>query len=273
MNKTYFFMAGLPRSGSTLLKSILNQNPIIHTEPVSPVLELTHYTNAYFQDSEQYLGYPKPKSAHKVISSIIDDYYDEVEKPIVIDHCRAWSNNIQMLKTFVTPNPKIICPVRNITEILTSFITMIRRNSDQVSFVDQHLIEMGLPINDDNRCHYLMSKDGIVEQALWAQSQAFIRGDDKKYLCMIEYDDLIEKPEETMRKIYEFLDLDYYKHHFNNIENTHREIDDQWYLKDMHYVRKKLEKKSKNPQDILSVDILNRYSNLEYWKYSNHRYF
>ena len=90
---------------------------------------------------------------------------------------------------------------------------------------------------------------------------------------MIEYDDLIEKPEETMRKIYEFLNLDYYKHHFNNIENTHREIDDQWYLKDMHYVRKKLEKKSKNPQDILSVDILNRYSNLEYWKYSNHRYF
>ena len=273
MNKKYYFMAGLPRSGSTMLKSIINQNPNIHTEPVSPVLELTHYTNQYFMDSEQYLGYPKPNSAYKVISSIIEDYYDEVEKPIIIDHCRAWSNNIQMLKTFVTSNPKIICPVRNITEILTSFITMIRRNSDQVSFVDQHLIDSGLPINDDNRCHYLMSKDGIVEQALWAQSQAFIRGDDKKYLHLVEYDDLIQKPNETMEGIYEFLELDNYQHDFNHIENAHREVDDQWYLKDMHYVREKLEKKSKKPEDILSDDILNKYSNLEYWKYSNHRYY
>jgi hypothetical protein len=36
-----------------------------------------------------------------------------------------------------------------------------------------------------------MSKEGIVEQALWAQSQAFIRGDQKN-LLMVEYDDLIE---------------------------------------------------------------------------------
>ena len=104
MNKTYYFMAGLPRSGSTLLKSILNQNPELHTEPVSPVLELTHYTNTYFQDSEQYLGYPKPKSAHKVISSILEDYYDDVEKPFIIDHCRAWSIQI----TYRTKFPRRI---------------------------------------------------------------------------------------------------------------------------------------------------------------------
>ena len=149
---------------------------------------------------------------------------------------------------------------------------MIRRNSDQVSFIDQHLIEKGFPITDDNRCHYLMSKEGIVEQALWAQSQAFIRGD-QKYLLMVEYDDLINAPNETMKKIYEFLELDFYSHNFDRIENTHREIDDQWYLKDMHYVRNKLEKKSQSPESILSEEILNRYKNLEYWKYSNNKYF
>ena len=265
-------MAGLPRSGSTLLKSILNQNPELHTEPVSPVMELMYWNDFYFTDSEQYLGYPKPKSAHKIVSSNIEDYYFDIEKPIIIDHCRAWSNNIERLKTYITPNPKIICPVRNITEILTSFITMIRRNSDQVSFIDQYLIDKGLPITDDNRCEYLMSKDGIVEQALWAQAQAFIRGD-QKYLLMVEYDDLIQKPNEVMKKIYEFLEIDFYSHNFEKIENTHREIDDQWYLKDMHHVRSKLEKKSSNPKNILSCNILNKYNNLEYWKYSNHEYF
>ena len=273
MNKPYYFMAGLPRAGSTLLKSLLNQNPSIHTEPVSPVMELMYWNDHYFTESEQYLGYPKPKSAHKVVSSIIDDYYFDVEKPIIIDHCRAWSNNIERIKTYITPEPKIICPVRNIVEVLTSFITMVRRNSDQVSFIDQYLIEKGLPINDDNRCHYLMSKDGIVEQALWAQSQAFIRGDDKKHLLMVEYDDLINSPQGTMDRIYDFLEIESYSHCFDKIDNVHRENDDQWYLKDMHHVRSKLEKKSKKPEDILSDNILNMYSNLEYWKYSDHKYF
>jgi sulfotransferase len=273
MNKTYYFMAGLPRSGSTLLKSIIDQNPNIHANPVSPVMELMYWNDHYFTDSEQYLGYPKPKSAHKVISSIIDNYYFDTEEPIVIDHCRAWSNNIERIKTYITPNPKIICPVRNVLEVLTSFITMVHRNSEQVSFIDQHLIEKGLEITDDNRCDYLMSKEGIVEQALWAQSQAFIRGDDKKHLLMVEYDDLVNCSDETMRRIYEFLELDYYKHDFKNVENKHREIDDQWYLKDMHYVRKEVKKKSKKPEDVLSTYILNKYSNLEYWKYSNHRYY
>jgi sulfotransferase len=273
MNKTYYFMAGLPRSGSTLLKSIIDQNPNIHANPVSPVMELMYWNDHYFTDSEQYLGYPKPKSAHKIISSIIDNYYFDTEEPIVIDHCRAWSNNIERIKTYITPNPKIICPVRNVLEVLTSFITMVHRNSEQVSFIDQHLIEKGLEITDDNRCDYLMSKEGIVEQALWAQSQAFIRGDDKKNLLMVEYDDLVNCSDETMRRIYEFLELDYYKHDFKNVENKHREIDDQWYLKDMHYVRKEVKKKSKKPEDVLSTYILNKYSNLEYWKYSNHRYY
>ena len=150
---------------------------------------------------------------------------------------------------------------------------MVHRNSDQVSFIDQHLIEKGFPVNDDNRCDYLMSKEGIVEQALWAQSQAFIRGDDKKNLLMVEYDDLVNSSDETMRKIYEFLELDYYQHDFGNVENKHREIDDQWYLKDMHHVRKEVKKKSKKPEDVLSNYILNKYSNLEYWKYSDHRYY
>ena len=90
---------------------------------------------------------------------------------------------------------------------------------------------------------------------------------------MIEYEDLIERPEETMKGIYELLELDDYSHDFNCIENKQRESEDQWNLKDMHNVRQKLEKKSKRPEDILSGDILNKYSNLEYWKYSNHRYY
>lgn len=269
--KTYHFMAGLPRSGSTLLKSLIDQNPNIHTEPVSSVMELMYHTEEYFKQSEQYQGYQKPQNAHKIISSFIENQYYEREEEIIIDHCRAWPNNIERLKTYITPNPKIICPVRNITEVLTSFITMIHRNSDEFNFIDKALIDGGFSVDDDNRCQYLMGDDGIVEQALWAQSQAFVRHDDK-YLLMVEYDDLVNTPEETMRRIYNFLEVDYYHHDFNNVQNNHRESEDQWNLKDMHYVRDRVKKTSKNPEDVLSPFILNRYKKLEYWKYPDSPY-
>lgn len=269
--KTYHFMAGLPRSGSTLLKSILDQNPNLHTNPVSPVMELMYHTEEYFKKSEQYLAYEKPKNAHKIIKSYIENYYYEREEDIIIDHCRSWPNNIERIKTYITPNPKIICPVRDILEILTSFIDMIHRNSDQTSFIDEHLMEKGFTVDDDNRCKYLMGDDGIVEQSLWSLSQAFIKND-TKHLLLVEYNDLVNTPEETFKRIYEFLELDYYSHNFMSIENTHREKEDQWSLKDMHHVRQKLQKTSKNPEEVLSPHILNKYSKLEYWKYPDSLY-
>ena len=271
MNQSYYFMAGLPRAGSTLLKSIINQNPNVHTEPVSPVMELMYHTEEYFKQSEQYIGYPKPENAYKIIRSYVENYYYNIDKPVIIDHNRAWPNNIERIKAYITPNPKIICPVRDVAEVLTSFITMIHRNSDEVSFVDEYLIEKGYTVDDDNRCQYLMGDDGIVDQALWAQSQAFLRND-TKHLLMVEYDDIVDQPDETMRRIYDFLEVDYYQHDFNNVANTHRESEKQWNLKDMHHVRKQVKRISKRPEDVLSPRILNKYKKLEYWKYPDSPY-
>lgn len=273
MNHTYYFMGGLPRAGSTLLKSIIDQNPNIYSGPISPVMELMYHTEEYFKTSEQYLGYPRPESAYKIIQSYADNFYFNKEESIIIDHCRSWPNNIERIRTYLNPNPKIICPVRDVVEILASFVSMVHRNSDQLSFIDKNLIDNGATVDDENRCNYLMSDDGIVEQALWAQSQAFIRGDDKKYLLIVEYNDLIEDPEGTMRRVYNFLEVDYYEHDFNNIENKHRELDTEVFsLKDMHHVRKKVEKISKKPEDIFTPHILNKYRKLEYWKYPDSPY-
>ena len=272
MNHQYYFMAGLPRSGSTLLKSILNQNPNIFASPISPVMELMYWNEDYLKRSEQYLAYPKPKSAFQIISGMLDQFYFDIAQPVVIDHCRAWPNNIERIKTYITPNPKIICPVRDVLEILTSFIDLIERNKNQESFVDKHLRESGLPVNNDSRCEHLMSDIGIVGQSLWSQYQAFVKND-TKHLLFVEYNDLIENPNETMSKIYEFLELESYSHDFQNIHNSHRELDNEIYaLKDMHYVRKQLKKVSKKPENLLSDYILNKYSKQEYWKYSDHKY-
>ena len=77
----------------------------------------------------------------------------------------------------------------------------------------------------------------------------------------------MNSPEETMKKIYEFLGEEYFEHDFKNIENIHRENDKEVYgLADMHEVRNKLGKVSKDPKDVLSENILNLCKGTEFWR-------
>lgn len=266
MHKTYFFESGLPRSGSTLLSAILNQNPDIHCGAISPVLEIMYYTEQYFEGSEQALAYPKPEQHHKIISSVIDNYYSDVDKSIVVDKCRAWPNNVDRIQEYLAKDPKILCPVRDVLEILASFIQMIHRNSNQVSFVDKALKDYGYEVNDDNRCDYLMSPEGIVDQSLYAFGEGFVKGCEK-YMHIIEYNDLVNSPEETMRKVYQFLEIPHYKHDFSNVSHKYRERDNEIYgLSDMHEIRKQVKKTSKRPEEVLSDYVLNKYSGMEFWR-------
>ena len=272
MNQSYYFMAGLPRAGSTLLKSIIDQNPNVHTEPVSPVMELMYHTEEYFKQSEQYIGYPKPENAYKIIRSYIENYYFNVDKPVIIDHNRAWPSNIELLKTYITPNPKIICTVRDVLDILTSFITLMNKNRDQISYIDEYLISKGYPCTDEMRCQHLMSWEGLVGQSLWTLYRTLFMYNDGSHLLLVEYEDIVNNPDGTMKRIYDFLELDYYQHDYNYIDDKNPVNDKEWNLKDMHKVRKELKKISKDPKDILSEAVLHNFSNLEFWKNENHNF-
>jgi sulfotransferase len=88
-----------------------------------------------------------------------------------------------------------------------------------------------------------------------------------KSLHFIEYSDLMDKPEETMKKIYEFLGEEYFEHDFSKIENIHRERDAEVYgMADMHEVRESLGRRGINPDEILSEATLSKCVNAEFWR-------
>ena len=70
--KTFYFMAGLPRAGSTLLSTLLNQNPRIYSGPSSPVLGAMYTAHDNFKSNELYTGYPKPNQVNEIIGSVIE---------------------------------------------------------------------------------------------------------------------------------------------------------------------------------------------------------
>lgn len=270
VKKNYYFMAGLPRSGSTLLSAILNQNPKFYSGPSSPVINLMLELEKTLSSDELYLAYPKPNQATELIANVISHYYSDIKQPVIIDKNRSWVSRLHYISGYFGIIPKVLCPVRNIDEILTSFITMHRRNpfeiDGKINFIDEMLIKNNIPLTDDNRCEFLTSGNGILGQSYHSIQQALIEGRQRQ-LHFIEYSDLTTKPEETMMKIYEFLEQPYFKHDFSNLVNYHRENDAKVYgLADMHQVRKELSVTSSDPKEILSELTLSRSAGSEFWR-------
>lgn len=269
--KEFYFMAGLPRSGSTLLSSILNQNPRFYSGPSSPVLSTMFAVENHLLKDELFHGYPKPEQANQIVSNIIRQFYSDVTQNVIIDKNRAWTARVPYIEGYIGQRAKIICPVRDIDEILTSMIMMIRRNpykegNSRINFIDEQLIKLNIPLSDDNRCEYIASPDGILGQSLNAIIEGFNQGFGDR-IHFVEYKDITNNPEETLRKLYEFLGEEYYEHTFDNLTNNNRENDMQTYgLADMHEVRKQLRNTAPSPKEILSPYILDKCVGMDFWR-------
>jgi len=274
MIKKFYFMAGLPRAGSTLLSTLLNQNPRLYSGPSSPVLGAMYATHDNFIGNELYTGYPKPDSVNKIIGSIIENWYSDIDQPVVIDKNRAWCARVPFIEGYIQQEAKIIVPVRRVDEILASILKMIKRNPFQdgqprINFVDEYLVKANIPINDETRCQHLLNNDGIVYESLNATKLGVDEGHGDKF-HYVDYNDLITDPQGQLNEIYEFLGEESFEHTFDNLSNEHREDDITTYgLGDMHEVHSKLEKTSSDPSKILPSSIIELYNsnkkNLEFW--------
>ena len=78
MTKKFYFMAGLPRSGSTLLSAILNQNPVFYSGPASPVLATMNAIESVFRIDPLFIGFPKIKEGNLIISARIHSFYRRI---------------------------------------------------------------------------------------------------------------------------------------------------------------------------------------------------
>lgn len=271
MNKIFYFMAGLPRSGSSLLSAILNQNPRFYSGPSSPVLSTMYTVENHLLNDELFNGYPKPEQARNIISSIPFQFYSDVEKPVVIDKNRAWTARVPYIEGYISQQAKIIVPVRDIDEILTSMIIMIRRNpykegNPRINFIDEQLVKLNIPLNDDNRCEYIAGPQGILGQSLNAILEGINQGFGDR-IHFVEYKDIVSNPKDTLKKLYDFLGEEYYNHQFNNLQNQNREEDMKTYgLADMHEVRSELKNTAPKPIDVLSSYVLEKCKGMDFWR-------
>lgn len=267
MDKTYHFLAGLPRSGNTLLSALLNQNPDIYSTPLSPLPTfMWDFLNATNNIEHVNRNIENRIKSEIFLSSFMDNYYKEVEKPVVIDREKAWGtpSNLNVIKTFITPTPKIIFTVRDILEIIASFVKM------DAQYLKNEIHNKSYYINNyrspkDVICEHLMASNGDIDKGLLSLASAFFP-ENKGIFHIVEYNDLVFNPDDTMAKIYDFLEMPHYEHNFTKIKKLEEDDDEAVGLpKNLHDIRKSISQ-SATDVSILSDYIQHKYSNMEFWR-------
>ena len=258
-------MAGMPRSGSTLLISILNQNPALFGTPTSPLLDLLFLNEMAWRNCPSVIANPMPEQLVGISEAIINGCWQHVPQNIIIDKHRAWGKNLPAIQHIFGKKPKVVITVRDVPSIIASFMRLLRESKTSPNYIDQILMERGIALPDMNRADVLWND--FIQDPWVSFKMAWEH--DKSCCLLVDYDQLMTNKEQTMKEVYSFLELPYFDHDFNNIEN--QTADDDllaWGLEGLHTIRPKLEKTAKSAKEVLGDEIYNKYANmnLEFWK-------
>jgi sulfotransferase len=265
--KTFYFISGLPRSGSTLLCNILHQNDDLFVSKATSgchdvLFNIRNQWDKLIEHQAEGVNYDQLR---RVLQGALNNYHS-TEKDIVIDKGRGWLSLIEMIK-FILPNQKlkVIVPVRNLTEIFSSFEKLWRKstgfsqwNFEQNDYFNAQTVE--------GRCEIWASQNQTVGLAYNRVKDSISRGY-KNDLCFVEFDELTSRPEQTLKIIYDYLDLPYFNHNFDNVQQVTAEDDIGVHrIPDLHKIRPQVQPMPHDGKKILGETLYNKYSKLETWR-------
>lgn len=197
----FHFVAGLPRSGISVLLAILSQNPRFTARKNGPAEAI------FSQLSENYApGTPS--------GDLLDDaqrlalwrgaidavYHDRLFESSVIDANRDWLRHTDTLVRLYPLSRFIIC-VRNPAAIVNSI-------TQDGNFEEEE--KLAAKIDD------LMSANGTVGKEI-AQLRGALSGAHAERMLVLDYDRLVDDPEDAIDVVYDFLREPAFTHDFQNI--------------------------------------------------------
>jgi sulfotransferase len=240
--------AGLPRSGITLLASMLNKDKNIYVTTSSPFVEIL-WRNYSVWDDPSYKGDFSTTNLQQAkmpfLKGMTETYYAQLtDKHTVIDKRRQWQsvNNIEMFRDIYGILPKIICPVRNVTEIITSYKVLYKANNQPWDYED------------------------LKGNAFEASYYDLVKGYDKYPECflLVEYNDLVDNPDTTLERVYEFIGIEMPEQDFSTVEAS--ESEGTYFLKGLHTLRNTLSKDTSDPRQVLTKKEFDKFSSWDFWR-------
>lgn len=260
-------MAGLPRSGGTLLSSILNQNPEMYVSPQSVLPNVLGSAYNQYQSIEN-KDYDQFQQIYDVMEVIIPTFYSSKSEKYIVDRNFSWldPHPYLILEHHLKNEIKVICPVRNILGILASWNRLCEKDINNI--YDKEILKNykdNRSMNDRRADYFfnLIGNNGIVESL--QNLKRFLNPDFKDKVMLVDYDNLTLQTEKTIDTVYNFLGIEKFNHYYGNIFTSDK-YTDAWGIKDHHKVKPTIERENDDYSKIFSQETIKKYSGLEFWR-------
>jgi sulfotransferase len=271
MRKKLFFQSSLPRAGSTLLQNVMGQNPEFYVTPTSGVLELVYASRANYTNSPEFKAQDNELMTDGFKNFCYQGvlgFFDAItDKPYVIDKSRGWGVHYGFLNFFYE-NPKIICMIRDPRAIFASMEKNFRKNQHLDSGMVDHAEMRGTTTEKRIDTWVQSPPVGLAFERLY---QIIKEGIDQKML-FVKFEDFTMNPKKEMERIYNYLEVPYFEHNFNDVEQITKEDDSIYGIYGDHKIREKIEFIAQDYNQVLGKGAADWIKNNYKWFYDYFQY-
>jgi sulfotransferase len=276
--RKFHFISGLPRSGSTLLAAILNQNPRFRAGMTSPLADIMGVVMAETSSKNDFSFDVSDEQRAAMLRGLVENFYagqaDAGDRAVsegipsggegipsgevVFDTSRLWCSRMQLLGTLF-PEAKVIACVRQLAWVLDSMERLVRRQPLGVSKV----FRFDTNTTVYSRVEALTDPRGMVGFSFQATKDAFYGQYAPGHLLLLTYESLARNPLAAMRAFYQFIGEPWFEHDFDRLSYNADEFDARVGMPELHTVRPKVEPIERSP--ILPREIFGRFVNESFW--------
>jgi sulfotransferase len=232
-------MGGLPRSGSTLLGAILNQNKRLHVSTTSNVPEMV------VEHIKQLENMGQSDDWYAVMYDQLHVKYHNHVGEYIVEKSRSWNGLFPDICAR-EDNPKLIAPIRPLKEIVASAIRLFEKNPQNL--FSQYMGDADL---DEKGMRFY---EFYMESSYKSISHTFDNYPEN--ICIVDFHDLMHRPTLVLDKIYKFCKFPHdTMHDLGNIKVREQENDKIWDIHGLHDVKPKIVPPAYTPENYFGKEL------------------
>lgn len=243
--KDIHFILGLPRTGSTTLTAVLDQNPNFYATGTTPVPNIVESIIKNMGPQSDFTATDHKnlkKRFFGMMEGAIRGWHEtETDKPVVFSKSRPWIMYYDEIKTMY-PNAKFIFCLRDLRGVILSFEKLL----PEFPYLRFNLVEYeGMTphrLGQRERVEFWlknpMSALGICMPFMPKFLELYKKNPNDFFI--FKYEDFTKDPETEMKNMYKFLGYDYFQHDFKNLNHQLKEYDSAYWSYVDHTVGKEI---------------------------------
>ena len=206
-------IGGLPRSGSTLLCNILNQNPRALASSTSALPGFVRALSAIASERVEVRNlldkFPDQTVArlNHSVGAFCAAWYGWTAANLVFDKSRGWNDQTTAFRDF-NPGGVVFVIVRDLRAVFASVERQDRKSG---------LLRLS-PTTIADRYHAAFAPDGVIGAPLRGVMSIVDQRPSNVYY--VRFEDLVRDPANMLARIYARIGAEPFEHDFANVENT-----------------------------------------------------